>query len=343
MKLNNLWAGKLYGTNTGNLFLEIAPDGEHYTGILRLADDNFGLSVFKVTVEQTGDIITIQGSPTAEPEETEAHSFVAECKLASNGQLTGEWKTTLETAGTFKLFPHVGARLPSHDFGPEQLYTTSKNLGALRLSKANLEVLLNTVQGKFPESRIVVSHIERGAELARFADEFLANIDKFDELRWVKINAQAAVTDHLSRVITIDIGPNINTVSTQGPDESWVLGEAEATASFLRQFESRLSTAIGKYHLNVNLLIVVGALIAMPDLSLGKRAIFVFAVLGLLLVAQKLQANLIPNLIISAAEKPRGKFLQFGPSVLSWLISMTAAVAASIAYKSLSDWQSLTP
>jgi hypothetical protein len=121
------------------------------------------------------------------------------------------------------------------------------------------------------------------------------------------------------------------------------LGEAEATASFLRQFESRLSTAIGKYHLNVNLLIVVGALIAMPDLSIWKRAIFAFAVLGVIIVAQKLQVNLIPNLVISATEKPRGKFLQFWPSVLSWIISMTAAVVASIAYKSLSDWQSLTP
>jgi hypothetical protein len=343
MKLNALWAGQLYGTNTGKLFLELQPDGEHYAGTLRLADDVFGLSVFNVVVQQSNDFITLQGSPARETEEVEVTNFTAVAKLKSNGQLTGEWKTANETAGTFELFPHVGVRLPTRDVGPEQLYTASRDLGALRLSKADLVSLLNTVQRKFPESKIVVTHIERGAELARYAQDFLASIDDFSELRWIKINGQAAVTDRFARIITIDLGPNFNRVSTQGPDESWVLGEAEATASFLKSFESRLSTAIGKHHVNFNLLIFLGALIAMPDLSLEKRTIFAISVLVFIIIAQKLQSNLIPNLVISATEKPKGKFLQFWPSILSWLISMTAAVAASVAYKYLLDLKILMP
>ncbi len=341
--LNPLWAGQIYGTNTGKIFLEIAPDDNGYAGTLRLADDQFGLSLFKVVVQQTEDLITLQGNPITKDENVELSQFAAVAKLKSNGQMSGEWKTSLETAGTFELFPHVGVRLPAKEVGPEQLYTASKDLGALRLSKLDLETLLATVQRKFPESKIVVTHVERGAELARYAPDFLANLEAIGEMRWIKINGQAAVTDRLARIITIDLGPNFNRVTTQGPDESWVLGEAEATSSYLKPFERRLSTAIGKYHINFNLIIVLGALVAMPDLSIGKRAIFAVSVLGLILAAQKLQANLIPNLVISSFEKSQGKLVQLWPSILSWLISMTAAVAASVAFKYLLDWKVLAP
>jgi hypothetical protein len=46
--LGKLWAGHVYGTNTGNFFLELDAVEPTVTGTLRLMDSLFGIAVYRV-------------------------------------------------------------------------------------------------------------------------------------------------------------------------------------------------------------------------------------------------------------------------------------------------------
>lgn len=331
-ELKELWAGQIYGTNTGKVFLEIIAKDEGLAGILRISDDQFGLSVYDITGTFDGGALALVGTPKDPPPEIAHGKIEATAKLQSNGQFWGEWKSEIGTAGTFELYPHIGTRTSDAPSVPEQLYTANRDLGALRLYRNDVIDIITVLKRKFPGSRIVVSHLDRGSELARFSDEFENTLDRIDKLNWIKIAVQSPAGEGLSRSVTIDLGAAVNRVTTQGPDESWVLGEAEATVSFLKQREKRLSTAIGRYRVNLNLVIVLAAIVVMPDLPLIQRLVFMISTVTIVLVADRVQRNLIPNFIANFSESRPGVASQIWPSVLSWLISASAGVASSVIY-----------
>lgn len=334
-ELGRLWAGNLFGTNTGKLSLELesaVPDGHESPGVLRVSDDNFGVIVYAVHAKFDGAKATIEGAPQAQIEGLVQGKISAEAALQPNGHLSGQWSSDIGTGGAFQLFPHLGAAAPTGEKQPEQIYTTNKDLGALRLYRNDLAEIISVLRRKFPASRIVVTHIDRGAELMLYSDDFEEKLDALDHLDWIKFNVQAISGGGFSKSLTLDLGQSFNRVTTQGPDESWVLGEAEATASMLRVKQSKLSTAIGKYRVNVNQLIFVAALVAMPDLNLRDRAIFMVAVIALILLANKITQALVPNFDLDLKGERPSFAAQIWPSALSWLISATAGVAASLVY-----------
>ncbi|MDQ2764696.1 MAG: hypothetical protein M3Y22_14845 [Pseudomonadota bacterium] len=342
-RLGKLWAGNIYGTNTGKIFLELMPTESGYAGTLRLSDDQFGLAVFDVNASLDGDMLALVCEPKKLPEDVQVGSITAKAKLQPTGQLRGEWASALGTAGTFELHPHLGAGALAHQAHPEQMYTSTRNLGVVRMSKDDVIEIIAVLEKKFPESRIVVSHIDRGAELARFSPDFLKEMQKLDRINWLKLNVQGSAGGGLSKSLTIDLGASFNRIIAQGPDESWVLGEVQATFSSLERREQKLSTALGRYRVNLNQVIGVCAIIAMPDLRLIPRAGFVIAVIALLYLANKIQEIFIPNFIVDfSLSRPRWVD-RFWPSALSWIISATAGVAASAVFAFLQGWLNFSP
>lgn len=334
-QLGRLWAGHLYGTNTGKLFLELddmLTDCGEQKGTLRVADDGLGLSAYAVILRYVGEIVTIDGVLQTEVEDLSHGTIAAKAASQPDGHLSGEWTSSIGTGGTFKLFPHSGAQIGPSEKLPEQIYTNSKDLGALRLYRNDIDEMIATMRRKFPGSRIVISHFDRGAELALFDVDFEAKIQNLDQLKWVKLNVQSTVGGGFTRSLTIDLGQSFNRVTTQGPDESWVLGELEATLSTLRLKQSWLSTAIGKYRLNINLLIFLAAIVAMPDLKIASRALFVGGVLAVVLAADQATQRLVPNFVLNLTATRPNLPIRIWPSALSWIISATAGVAAKIFY-----------
>lgn len=338
--LSLLWAGHLFGTNTGKLFLELEPlveDGAEYAGVLRVADDHFGVSLYEISLKTDGEKIEISGTPSQNKEGVEQGSVEASGRIQPRGAIFGQWKTSIGTGGAFELYPHQGAR---HIDGqspamPEQFYTTNRDIGALRLYKDDVLEIIGNMKRKFPGSRVVVSRIDRGAELSQYSEEFERIIDNIGILNWIKLQVNGTSEPGVGKSLIIDLGSNFNRVTTQGADETWVLGEAEATASHLRVKERKLSTAIGRYRININQIILVCAFVAMPDLNLMPRAIFVFSVLIFIFGANKATTRLIPNFAFDSSSDRPGVLAQIWPSALSWLISATAGFAASLMYGGL--------
>ncbi|MFA6180322.1 MAG: hypothetical protein WC696_11985 [Candidatus Methylopumilus sp.] len=53
MDIGKLWAGRVFGTNTGNLFIEFTELEPSIKGVLRFMDNNFGLTVYEITANYT--------------------------------------------------------------------------------------------------------------------------------------------------------------------------------------------------------------------------------------------------------------------------------------------------
>ena len=47
--LNRLWAGRVYGTNTGNIFIEFTETDPKIAGIVRFRDEALGVVMYSVT------------------------------------------------------------------------------------------------------------------------------------------------------------------------------------------------------------------------------------------------------------------------------------------------------
>lgn len=337
-EISRLWAGHLFGTNTGRLFLSLGPASDANSprkGVLRVSDDNFGVSIFDIELDFEGDTLRLRGSPVPtghEPEQLQIGVFGGVAKFSDSGSLIGEWETSIGTAGTFTLFPQTGFDQESEEGGPSQVYVSTKEVGALRLYQPDIKHILETLERKFPRSKAVISYMDRGAERSIYAEEFKNAVQNVEKLSAIRINIQAPAGGGFRKILSVDLGQAYNRVTTNGPDESWVLGEAEATFSFLREKEQKLSTAIGKYRLNVNQLIFLVSLVVMPELPLQQRAIFFASVIILILIADRLTAKLVPNFVLDLKRDRPNWIEQVWPTLLSWLVSVTSSVVASVIY-----------
>lgn len=337
-EFSRLWAGHMFGTNTGRLFLSLSPNvdgGGPRKGILRVSDDNFGISIFDAELDVNDGVVRLRGTPVptanAHPD-LQIGVFGALAKFSDSGTLMGEWETSIGTAGTFNLFPHGGQEEAHEGSSPNQLYVSSRDIGALRLYRPDIDELLETLQRKFPQSKPVISYIDRGAERSIYADEFVNAVRNIEKLAALRITVQAPAGAGFRKILTIDLGQNYNRVTTNGPDESWVLGEAEATASSLRLREQKLSTAIGRYRININQFVFFAALVLMPDLPLQERTIFFSSVIILIILADKITARLVSNFAVDLKRNRPNFWEAIGPTALSWLVSATSGIAASVVY-----------
>ena len=135
------WAGHLFGTNTGKLHLALgdaSDDGASRVGLLRVSDDNLGVSTYTVTLSQANQIIEIRGKPEVEVEGIEQGDIEAKATFDAKGSLHGDWKSSIGTGGVFDLYPHLGTSPRQSAPALEQIYTSNRDLGALRLYRSDL-------------------------------------------------------------------------------------------------------------------------------------------------------------------------------------------------------------
>ena len=63
MALGQLWAGKVYGTNTGNLFVKLEGEDAALVGTLRFNDTVVGLTEYSISGSFDGALLTFTGQP----------------------------------------------------------------------------------------------------------------------------------------------------------------------------------------------------------------------------------------------------------------------------------------
>lgn len=112
-----LWAGRVFGTNTGNLFIEFEQTAPRLSGTLRFLDSVQGIAVYRV--EGTcDDRLVLTGHRVQGGDPENEGELAIEGRLTSEGFLRGMWKSTIGTGGTFELRPHdVALSNSPHNLG----------------------------------------------------------------------------------------------------------------------------------------------------------------------------------------------------------------------------------
>lgn len=340
--LGRLWAGHVYGTNTGNLFLELDSDGPHISGTLRFMDAQFGVAVYHVTGDFDGKL-RLDGTPQQASPGVQLGTLTAEADLTSEGSLRGKWSTSLGSGGAFQAFPHDPGR--SDQAGdrmgtvPEQIYSSNITLGAIRLSTASIDELAQFVRRDFIAGRPVLTYVVRGNEVTKYFEDFKADVDVPSELRYLKLTIQEMEAHGINKMVVVELNARgENVVRVQGINESWVVGKAEATARMLREAEKTFVTTFKKFGLTLNTLIFIVMVVTMPSIPvLTDRVLFAAVILALMNGLYWLHQRFIPNAVVSVRSNQPSLLRRLSPTVLSWVVAASASVAAALVYRWLTS------
>ncbi len=335
--LGKIWAGRVYGTNTGNLFIEFTKSTDTVSGVLRFMDSNFGLTVFEIS-GRFDTSLKITGKPIQVPNGVAAGDLEAEAILNSQGHLQGMWKTSLGTGGAFVAYPHdimpVTTEMRDVPTIPEQMHIKNISLGTIRLFRDDVEQLFKHIKQDFTTGRLIVTYNAHGSEVTKYAEDFLLEANRLENLDYLKINIQEHEAYGINRVVVIELRAfGQNEVRVQGVQESWVIGKAESLATILRRHQNSLTSTYKKFGLNLNQIIFFAMLVAMPSIvTWQNRTIFAFVVFLLLNFLLLLHAKFIPNALIQMSEIKPTWFSRAWPSILSWIGGVIASLVASVIF-----------
>lgn len=336
-ELGKLWAGKVYGTNTGNLFIELHQTKPSIKGILRFLDSLAGISVY--AIEGTfGERLVLTGRWQQGGDPKDHGTLSIEGKLTSEGNLRGTWQSTIGTGGTFDLYPHDIVRqtepITTGASTPEQLYSRTVSVGAIKLYAQDVLNLIQYAQEEFNHPKPVVTYHLRGNKVAKYASEFINESPKIGQLDYLKIIVQEPDSHGINRIVVIELRAfGSNEITVQGTRESWVVGKSQALVAFLKRHQSNLVTNYRKFGLNLNSVIFLAMLVAIPEIDTWEaRTGFVIATISLLGALLWAHSKFIPNASLVLTEEKPNALTRAWPTILSWFVAASASLVAALVF-----------
>ena len=338
MALGRLWAGRAYGTNTGNLAVTLEDDGGALRGTLRFLDQQFGVAVYAIEGTFDGSHLKLHGLPESHAEGLVATPLTATANLNGRGILNGEWQTESGTGGTFTLYPHD--QLPDPAPGkssesPAQLYSARADFPPVSMTLQQLLLLADEVQQQF--KRPVIVTVRAGTEVARSLADMKQMRFSGARADFAKLFVQEPDENGLNRTVIVEFGPFYNNAMVQGTDEAWALGQLERIKRSVRPLERKLALLFKQYGV-FNALLIFAAVAYLPSLpNFTSRLVLIAGTLVAGYANAWLQARLMPHASILLSEKTSAS-ARFGASIASALVSLVVAIAATILAGLLQGW-----
>jgi hypothetical protein len=336
MAIAKYWNGRIMGTNTGNVSVTFDGEDNALVGIIRLNDNRFGPCVYDFTGTFDGSSLAIAGTPRNTREDIQLGVIQVTGRLNAEGDIQGTWSSSLETGGTFMLYPHnsAGAAVAAEAQAsaikqPEQLHTAREHLGPIEIQYADIIGLAEEVQQEFTKPVVVTlwGITEQSMWLADFKNLPI----HIETARLLKIFASDPDQGGVNKVVSIEFGPEVNVIMVQGANESWVLGKVQTLNRDLKRFKrSYFSNVLQKFGINFGAVLLIGAVIFLPEIrSIYQRAILLIGVVVINQIAAWAQRTYIPHaaIYIKKSESALGNLWRKG---LSWLIGIVGAVLTAI-------------
>lgn len=335
--LSKLWAGRIYGTNTGNVSVKLDNTEGDLKGELKIADDRWGIASYKISGSFDGAKLSFKGNSGTAPDGIATGELTIEGALDADGSVKGEWSSTLGTGGSFILHPHTSPdevkRTPTSAL-PEQLYTVFKNIGVLKLSAEDVRDLIEHIKRDFSSgTRIVANYHDRGNEISKYAPDFESDFSRLHDLKYLRLHIQEAEAYGIAKSATVTVNSDgQNEIRTQGIQETWVSGKAETLNSFLKSKEKPIATLVRKYGLSLNVLIAIIAISALPELPFWRRVVFSGFIVLVWLLVQRLHRKYVPNVSIFLSPQQTTLFSKAWPQVLLWGSTILSGIIVAAVY-----------
>lgn len=338
MTISKTWAGRIFGTNTGNVLVKFKGPDSELTGEIRLNDDVLGISIYEIKGTFAGGYLKLIGSPAQIPEGYEAGDLSVEGELTDRGNLEGEWKTTIGSAGGFTLFSHDQRSQLSTD-QPEQFYTTRFNFGAIEVDKDRVIKLADEIQKDFGKGRVFITTTTE-TEQTQYLDDFRKTSFESDRAIFIKLFAQEPDNRGLNKTVSIEFGPHLNTAMVQGADESWTLGKLERIKRIIKHYERNYAiTFVKRYGIGINQVLLLAAIVFLPSIDgFGRRLVFLTSVILSILVVQKLHEKFFPHAAVHLQKTPNQFVSRFLLPFGSWVIAILGMLIAALSASLLQGW-----
>jgi len=339
MPVGKLWAGKVYGTNTGNLFVKLEGEDKALKGTLHHNDPDAGIAVYDIAAFFDGTTLSLEGRPSKQMNGM-PNLVKGTARLQPTGNLEGQWETDIGSAGTFVLFPHDrGEASVSGVPVPDQMHSARHNFGPIEIDRDQIVALGDEIQRGFTKGRVIVTFVA-GTEQSRFLEDFKRLNFNVDRVNLVKLFVREPDPSGIDKSITVEFGQSVNWAMCQGVSEAWALGELERLKRDIRRFERMYATrAIGG---GINQIMLVCPLVFLPSLAnLKDRAVLMGGVVALAYAVTWLHTHYLPHSAIYLSKRKEGWLARFLPSAASWLIGIAASVIATLLGAYLKGWLAL--
>ena len=333
MAVGKRWAGSLFGTNFGNVYVKFEGEDPSLTGIARFADSRLGIVVYDLNATFDGNELKASGSPQASTIDAQAEILNFEGVLDPKGNFEGDWSTSLGAGGTFVLYPkdpivHADAPLLEFGIGPEadQLHTKRHTFGAIEINQTELVKLGDRMQANFVGRKVIVT-IVADTEQSKFLEVFRLEEFPFPKATISKLFVQQPEPGGVNRTLTIEFGPSFNFVMAQSSEEAWALGIVEKLKREIYPFERSTPMNVRRTGLGINQLLLFLAaifIVDIPDLSL--RILFLTFILFTIYLNNLFQTHNMPMAIIRVGPQRTTFFTHFGPSIGSWILAVLTGI-----------------
>lgn len=334
-EIGRRWAGRVFGTNTGNVSVILETKDAQISGELRLADDQFGPCRFSLKGDFDGSKVSLVGHPEQAPDGIQIGELKIEGDLLPDGNIKGEWSSALGTGGIFELYPHDHHQQGNAVAGIEQVNEELRFLGAIRLYGDELNnVVDELVSGFTSPPRIVVTYRNEAGVRTLYLPAFLAEAPNLGRISYLKLFAQEPELNGINKIVVLELGVNVqNSIRAQSAQPTWVLGKAEGVARRLSAYEEKLATGYRKFGFNTLQLIFFGGLLAtLPSIASIWLRLTLLLVVGVLLWAfSQAHTHFFRNFAFLPASRTPSPLVRSLPKLLSWLSAILASVAAAYA------------
>lgn len=335
-ELTRRWAGRIFGTNTGNVSVLLEGENDAITGELRLADDQFGPCVYSLSGTFDGSRIDLEGQGVQAPAGIELGDLKITGELSPDGNLKGEWESVLGTGGVFQLFPHsTGAGKRPISPSLEQVNEEQRFFGAVRLYGEELQAVVQELTADFvsPPKIITTYKTDAGTRTLYF-DDFLNELRNGTRVSYLKLFAQEPEANGINKIVVLELSAEgANSIRSQSASQSWALGKVEAVARRIEPYEQKLAIGYRRYGIGLVQLLLLGSMIvALPSIdSVYLRIVLLAVTSAVLWVFGRLHTAVLKNFAFYPDERTPNQFVRALPRLFSWLSAILASVIAAYA------------
>lgn len=341
MGLASTWAGRVFGTHTGNIALKLSGEDKALAGVLRHNDPLSGLTVYTVSGTFDGLKLELQGHTDRKVDDIEFSPLTASATLQQNGSLRGEWETTAGAGGSLELWPHDGSRsMPADVAIPDQMHTARHQFGPIVLERVDAIEIADDIQKELPKARIVVT-FDTGAEQSRYLPDFKAMNFSTETAGMLKIHGAEADPSGIDRVLSVEFGQNYNVATAQSVSRAWSLGALENLRGIVQRHQRAYAKAA--YGNVVANFILLATVVALPSMdTLMQRAILMLVAVAVIYAVGKFHARYMPNAAIYLGERTEGPFYKAFQSLGVYLLGALGSIIVLLAGAYLKGYLRLT-
>lgn len=327
MILGKLWAGRVTGTNVGNVFLKIDGEPNQLKGTISLNEPNVGIATYDIAGSLVGNTLKLTGEPSSSMEGYEFGELSASLELTDRSELVGEWTTSIGSTGAVTLWPqNQSVQKKSESNLIPEFHSASYDCRPIVIDKSAIQVLGNSLKVDFPRSEVIVTVVNE-TEKRFYLEDFDQISFPFEKAKNIILFIQEVEQNGITKSIRINLGQSYNNLAVQGSNEAWVSGKLNVLKAEVKQYEKHFFGKIKRFGFGLNQMLLLGGIIFLPSFSTWvERTVLMMGILATVWALNASSQKWLVNATIYMDDEPIGWLRKYLPSVMSWVFGIVSAV-----------------